>query len=105
MMGEARRGSGLASLTRRDHPSRAPFDMAVVRFLQISDLHLGRSFGWLAPDRRAERRAEQRRALEQAVREAIERGAHAILIPEIKRPEQARPGWREDSCPPESCRP
>ena len=55
--------------------------MAVVRFLQISDLHLGRSFGWLAHDQRAERRADQRRALEQAVREAIERGAHAILVP------------------------
>src|SRR5262249_35335417 len=55
--------------------------MAVARFLQISDLHLGRPFGWLPPDRRAERRADQRRALEQAVREAIERGAHAILVP------------------------
>lgn len=55
--------------------------MAVARFIQISDLHLGRPFGWLSPERRAERRADQRRALEQAVREAIERGAHAILIP------------------------
>ncbi|HEY2954014.1 MAG TPA: metallophosphoesterase [Candidatus Eisenbacteria bacterium] len=55
--------------------------MAVVRFLQVSDLHLGRPFGWLSPERRAERRADQRRALEQAVREAIERGTHAILLP------------------------
>ena len=55
--------------------------MAVARFLQISDLHLGRSFGWLPADKRAERRADQRRALERAVREAIERGVHAILIP------------------------
>ncbi len=55
--------------------------MAVARFLQVSDLHLGRPFGWLAPERRAERRADQRRALERAVREAVERGAHAILIP------------------------
>ncbi|HTO89653.1 MAG TPA: DNA repair exonuclease [Candidatus Sulfotelmatobacter sp.] len=55
--------------------------MAVARFLQISDLHLGRSFGWLPAEKRAERRADQRRALERAVREAIERGIHAILIP------------------------
>jgi len=55
--------------------------MAVARFLQISDLHLGRPFGWLPPERRAERRVDQRRALEHLVREAIERGAHAILIP------------------------
>jgi len=55
--------------------------MAVARFLQISDLHLGRSFGWLPIEKRAERRADQRRALERAVREAIERGVHAILIP------------------------
>lgn len=55
--------------------------MAVVRFLQISDLHLGRPFGWLPPERRADRRSDQRRALEMAVRQAIERGAHAILVP------------------------
>jgi DNA repair protein SbcD/Mre11 len=55
--------------------------MAVARFLQVSDLHLGRPFGWLAADRRAERRSDQRRTLERLVREAIERGAHAILIP------------------------
>jgi hypothetical protein len=55
--------------------------MAVARFLQVSDLHLGRPFGWLPSDRRAERRSDQRRALERLVREAIERGSHAILIP------------------------
>jgi DNA repair exonuclease SbcCD nuclease subunit len=55
--------------------------MAVARFLQISDLHLGRPFGWLPAERRAERRTDQRHVLEDAVREAIERGAHAILIP------------------------
>jgi DNA repair exonuclease SbcCD nuclease subunit len=55
--------------------------MAVARFLQVSDLHLGRPFGWLATERRAERRSDQRRALERVVKEAIERGAHAILIP------------------------
>ncbi len=55
--------------------------MAVARFLQVSDLHLGRPFGWLTPERRAERRSDQRRALERVVREAIERGTHAILIP------------------------
>jgi len=55
--------------------------MAVARFLQISDLHLGAAFGWLPPDRRAQRRRDQRQALERAVSQAIERGAHAILIP------------------------
>jgi len=67
--------------SRRDQRFRGFLSMAVARFLQISDLHLGRPFGWLAPDCRAERRADQRRALEQAVREAIVRGAHAILVP------------------------
>ena len=55
--------------------------MAVARFLQVSDLHLGRRFGWLPPEKRSERRADLRRALEQVVRESIERGVHAILIP------------------------
>lgn len=55
--------------------------MAVVRFLQVSDLHLGRPFGWLPPERRHERRGDQRHALERVVREAIERGVAAILIP------------------------
>src|SRR5512140_2963648 len=55
--------------------------MAVARFLQVSDLHLGRPFGWLPAERRAERRSDQRRTLERLVREAIERGAHGILIP------------------------
>ena len=55
--------------------------MAVLKFLQVSDFHLGRPFGWIAPDRRPQRRADQRRALETAVRQAIERGVHAILLP------------------------
>ena len=55
--------------------------MATVKFLQISDLHLGARFAWLTPERRAERRREQQRALEGAVRLAIERGVDAILIP------------------------
>lgn len=55
--------------------------MAVVRFLQIADLHLGRPFGWLPADRRADRRWEQRRALSDAVSRAIERDAHAVLVP------------------------
>jgi hypothetical protein len=55
--------------------------MSLVRFLQVADLHLGRPFGWLPIERRAERRAEQRRALEQAVRHAIERDCHALLVP------------------------
>ncbi len=55
--------------------------MAVATFIQVSDLHLGRAFGWLPAEKRAERRADQRRALELVVREAIERGAHGILVP------------------------
>ncbi len=55
--------------------------MALVRFLQVSDLHLGRPFGWLPPDRRADRRSDQRRALDLAVRQAIEREVDAILVP------------------------
>ena len=55
--------------------------MGLVRLLQVSDLHLGRPFGWLPVDRRDPRRRDQIDALEQAVRTAIERGAHAILIP------------------------
>lgn len=54
--------------------------MAVARFLQISDLHLGAPFGWLPPDRRAERRRDQRQALERAISQAIERGVHGILV-------------------------
>ena len=55
--------------------------MGLVRLLQISDLHLGRPFGWLPADRRDERRRDQIAVLERAVRVAIERAAHAILIP------------------------
>jgi len=55
--------------------------MAVIRFLQVSDFHLGRPFGWLPAERRADRRHDQRRALEHSVRQAIERGVHALLVP------------------------
>jgi DNA repair exonuclease SbcCD nuclease subunit len=55
--------------------------MALARFLQVSDLHLGRPLGWLPPDRREERRRDQRRALERAVTEGIARGVHALLVP------------------------
>ncbi len=55
--------------------------MALARFLQVSDLHLGKPFSWLPADRREDRRRDQQRALEQAVSQAIERGAHAILVP------------------------
>jgi len=55
--------------------------MALARFLQVSDLHLGRPFAWLPADRREDRRRDQQRALEQAVSQAIERGVHAILVP------------------------
>lgn len=55
--------------------------MALVRFVQIADLHLGAPFAWLPPARRAERRREQRRALEDVVALAIDRQAMAILVP------------------------
>jgi exonuclease SbcD len=55
--------------------------MALARFLQVSDLHLGSPLGWLPPERREDRRRDQRATLERAVREAIERGVHAILVP------------------------
>ena len=55
--------------------------MALARFLQVSDLHLGRPFAWLSAERREQRRRDQQRALEAAVGQAIERGAHAILLP------------------------
>jgi DNA repair exonuclease SbcCD nuclease subunit len=55
--------------------------MGLVRFLQVSDLHLGRPFGWLPADRRQKRRDDQREALKRCVQEAIERAVHAILIP------------------------
>jgi len=55
--------------------------MALARFLQVADLHLGRPFAWLPSDRREDRRRDQQRALERAVVLAMERGAHGILIP------------------------
>jgi DNA repair exonuclease SbcCD nuclease subunit len=55
--------------------------MALARFLQVSDLHLGSPLGWLQAERREERRRDQRAALERAVREAVERGVHALLVP------------------------
>ncbi|MFN8588475.1 MAG: metallophosphoesterase [Candidatus Eisenbacteria bacterium] len=55
--------------------------MALARFLQVSDLHLGRPFAWLPGDRREERRRDQQRALERCVSQAIERGVHGILVP------------------------
>jgi hypothetical protein len=55
--------------------------MSLARFLQVSDLHLGRPFAWLPQDRREDRRRDQQRALEMAVSQAIERGVHAILLP------------------------
>jgi len=55
--------------------------MALARFLQVSDLHLGAPFRWLPAERREERRRDQRAVLERAVRQAIERGVDAILIP------------------------
>jgi DNA repair protein SbcD/Mre11 len=70
-----------------ERPNRRPRleetgkDMALARFLQVSDLHLGAPLGWLPAERREVRRRDQRQTLERAVREAIERGVHAILLP------------------------
>jgi hypothetical protein len=55
--------------------------MALARFLQLSDLHLGRPFAWLPSDRRELRRRDQQYALEQVIKYAIERDVHAMLIP------------------------
>ena len=55
--------------------------MALARFLQISDLHLGRPFAWLPADRREARRRDQQSALEQAIKYAVERNLQAILVP------------------------
>jgi DNA repair exonuclease SbcCD nuclease subunit len=55
--------------------------MGLVRFLQVSDLHLGKPFGWLPPERRQARRDDQREALQRCVQQAIERAVHAILLP------------------------
>ncbi len=55
--------------------------MPLARFLQLSDVHMGRAFGWLPVTRREERRRDQRLALERAVVEARERQVHAILVP------------------------
>ena len=55
--------------------------MSLARFLQVSDLHLGRPFAWLPQARREDRRRDQQRALEMAVSHAVEHGAHAILVP------------------------
>src|SRR5262245_26046692 len=55
--------------------------MGLVRLLQVSDLHLGRPFGWLPAERRQKRRDDQREALKRSIQEAIERGVHAIVIP------------------------
>ena len=55
--------------------------MAIARFLQVSDLHLGAPFRWLPPERREARRRDQRAVLERVVNQAIERGVDAILVP------------------------
>src|SRR5262245_58863363 len=50
-------------------------------FLQISDVHLGRPFGWLPQDKRAQRRQELREIWRRAVDEAIARRVDALLVP------------------------
>ena len=54
--------------------------MAAFRFLQLSDLHLGRPFTWLPADKAEVRRSDQRDLLWRAVEVAIERKLEAIVI-------------------------
>ena len=54
--------------------------MTPFRFLQLSDLHLGRPFTWLPPAIAEQRRAEQRELLWRAVETAIAQKLDAILI-------------------------
>lgn len=54
--------------------------MPVIKFLQMSDLHLGRPFTWLPASVAEKRRADQRDLLWRAVGTAIERKLDAILI-------------------------
>lgn len=54
---------------------------SVFRFLQVSDVHLGRTFAWLPPEKRAERRADLREVWRRAVEEAVRRGVDALFVP------------------------
>ena len=54
--------------------------MRSFRFLQLSDLHLGRPFTWLPPALADQRRAEQRDLLWRGVALAIEKQLDAVLI-------------------------
>jgi DNA repair exonuclease SbcCD nuclease subunit len=81
----------------------------LARFVQLSDLHLGASFGALPPCRRADRRRIQRHVLERAVEIAIEREAHGLLIPgdlfdaegaDLETIAAAVHAFRRDGCPP-----
>ncbi len=54
--------------------------MALFRFLQISDLHLGRPFTWLPAGIASRRREDQRDLLWRAVRLAIDKKLDAILV-------------------------
>src|SRR6185503_139288 len=53
----------------------------LVRFIQVSDLHLGSPFAWLPSHLRDRRRRELHRVLEEAIHQSIARRADAILIP------------------------
>jgi len=54
--------------------------LPTLRFIQLSDLHLGAPFAWLPAAARAARRRDQQQALEAAVDAAIARRATAILV-------------------------
>ncbi len=50
------------------------------RFLQVSDVHLGRVFAWLPPEKRLERRQELRQVWRRVVEEAIRRRVDALFV-------------------------
>jgi len=81
----------------------------VVRFIQVSDLHLGAAFGALPGARRADRRRTQRAVLDRVVQLALEREAQGILIPgdlfdaegaDLETIASAVHAFRRDGCPP-----
>ena len=60
--------------------------MALARFLQVSDLHLGRPFAWLPADRREERRRDQQRDEGRDERAGDERHDAVARLGEKRRP-------------------
>jgi exonuclease SbcD len=50
-------------------------------FVQVSDVHLGRPFGWLPPEKRRERQLDLREVWQRAVDTAIQRRVGALVVP------------------------